>query len=43
MKIILMMAITLDGKIGKTSDHLANWTSREDKKQFVDIMKTFLI
>jgi len=39
MKIILMMAITLDGKIGKTSDHLSNWTSREDKQQFIEITK----
>ncbi len=34
-----MMAITLDGKIGKTSDHLSNWTSREDKQQFIEITK----
>lgn len=33
------MAITLDGKIGKTSDHLSNWTSREDKQQFIEITK----
>jgi dihydrofolate reductase len=34
MKIILMMAITLDGKIAKHRDHLADWTSKEDKKAF---------
>jgi dihydrofolate reductase len=39
MKVTLVMAITLDGKIGKASDHLANWTSSEDKKQFIDITK----
>lgn len=35
MKIILMMAVTADGKIAKHSNHLANWTSGADKKMFV--------
>lgn len=39
LKIILMMAITVDGKIGKTKDHFANWTSPEDKKIFVQESK----
>jgi dihydrofolate reductase len=39
MKIILMMAMTLDGKIAKTSDHFPNWTSKEDKKLFAEISK----
>lgn len=39
MKIILMMAMTADGKIAKTSDHFPNWTSREDKKMFMDVTK----
>lgn len=39
MKIILMMAMTLDGKIAKTSDHFPDWTSKEDKKLFAEISK----
>jgi dihydrofolate reductase len=39
MKIILMMALSADGKIGKHSYHLANWTSREDKQLFVETSK----
>ncbi|OGI25882.1 MAG: hypothetical protein A3J76_05115 [Candidatus Moranbacteria bacterium RBG_13_45_13] len=34
MKIILMMAITVDGKIARSSDHFPDWTSEEDKKLF---------
>lgn len=34
VKIILMMAMTADGKIAKTSDHFPDWTSKEDKKYF---------
>lgn len=30
-----MMAATADGKIARSSNHLANWTSPEDKKLFV--------
>lgn len=30
-----MMAITLDGKIAKFTDHPATWTSKADKKIFV--------
>lgn len=39
MKVILMMAMTLDGKIAKTSDHFADWTSAEDKKYFSKVSK----
>lgn len=39
MKIALMMAITVDGKIAKSADHLANWTSKADKKLFVQKTK----
>ncbi|MFA6285172.1 MAG: dihydrofolate reductase family protein [Parcubacteria group bacterium] len=39
MKIILMMAMTADGKIAKTSDHFPDWTSREDKKYFFETTK----
>lgn len=35
MKVILLMAITLDGKIAKHADHPADWTSKADKKIFV--------
>ena len=33
------MAITADGKIAKTADHFANWTSGADKKMFVEKTK----
>jgi dihydrofolate reductase len=39
MKIILMMAMTADGKIAKTSDHFPDWTSKEDKKMFAEATK----
>lgn len=39
MKVILLMAITLDGKTGKDSEHFVDWTEREDKKFFVQITK----
>lgn len=39
MKVTLLMCITADGKIGKTSDHLADWTSKEDKQLFVSVTK----
>ena len=39
MKLILMMAITVDGKIGKTSEHFPDWTGREDKKLFAAISR----
>jgi len=39
MKIILLMAITLDGKIAKHSTQLADWTSKADKKIFVEETK----
>jgi len=37
--VTLMMAMTADGKIAKTSDHFPNWTSKEDKKLFAEISK----
>ncbi len=37
MKVIMMMAITLDGLIAKDKNQLANWTSPEDKKKFVEV------
>jgi len=39
MHIVLMMAMTVDGKIAKSSDHFPNWTSKEDKKLFAEISK----
>ncbi|HEY5713951.1 MAG TPA: dihydrofolate reductase family protein [Candidatus Gracilibacteria bacterium] len=39
MKVILLMAITLDGKIAKDSDHFPDWTGKEDKKLFVKLTK----
>ncbi len=39
MKITLMMAITLDGKIAKSSNHFPDWTSKEDKQFFAKISK----
>ena len=39
MKVIMMMAITADGMIGKHADHLANWTSKEDKQEFIKLSK----
>ena len=33
------MAVTLDGKIGKDSDHFPDWTGKEDKKLFVEMTK----
>ncbi len=35
------MAVTLDGKIAKNSDHFPDWTSKEDKKLFFQTSKDF--
>lgn len=35
MKVTCLMAQTLDGKIGKDSDHFPDWTEKADKKLFV--------
>jgi len=39
MKVILLMAVTADGKIAKNSSHPATWTSKADKKIFVEETK----
>jgi len=39
MKVILVMALTVDGKIGRSSDHFPDWTGTEDKKNFAEISK----
>lgn len=39
MKVILIVALSADGFIGKSADHFADWTSKEDKKLFVELTK----
>jgi dihydrofolate reductase len=39
MKVILLMAMTLDGKIGLSPDHFPDWTGKEDKKLFATLSK----
>ncbi len=39
MKVILLMAMTLDGKIAKNDHHFPDWTGSADKKLFVEITK----
>ncbi len=39
MKVFAIATITADGFIGKTADHLADWSSPEDKKLFVRLTK----
>ncbi len=39
MKTIMLMAMTLDGKIARTDNHFPDWTSKEDKKLFQKISK----
>lgn len=39
MHIVLMMAVTADGKIARSSDHFPDWTSPEDKKMFQAVSK----
>jgi dihydrofolate reductase len=39
MKIIMMMAMTADGKIARNDNHFPSWTSREDKALFAQITK----
>ena len=34
MKVIMMMALTADGKIGKDAAHFPDWSGKEDKKRF---------
>ena len=37
MKVTLVMALTVDGKIGKSPEHFPDWTGKEDKKIFAEI------
>lgn len=39
MQVFCIATITADGYIGKSSSHLADWTSREDKEFFVEKSK----
>ena len=39
MKIILLMAITADGKIARDSTEVINWTGKGDKQYFVRITR----
>ncbi|MFL5733843.1 MAG: dihydrofolate reductase family protein [Chloroflexia bacterium] len=34
MKIIMLAALTIDGKLARNSAHFVDWTSREDKRIF---------
>jgi len=40
MKVTLMMAMTMDGKIARNDRHFPDWTGSEDKKLFVQITKS---
>ncbi len=40
MKVIMMMAITADGIIGRDRNHFPNWTCSADKKMFQNISKS---
>ncbi len=39
MKTTLLMAMTLDGKIGRSPDHFPDWTGAEDKRLFVTLSR----
>lgn len=39
MKVTVMMAVTVDGRIGKDSDHLADWSEKADKSLFRQVTK----
>ena len=39
MKTFIIAALTADGFIAKSSSHLANWTSKEDKDFFTKLTK----
>ena len=39
IRVILIAAMTADGFIGRDANHLADWTSREDKQLFVRLTK----
>ncbi len=39
MHVILMVAITVDGKIARASNHYPDWTGKADKQLYVEITK----
>jgi dihydrofolate reductase len=39
MKLILVMAMTVDGMIAKHPDHFPDWTGKGDKRLFMEISK----
>ncbi len=39
MKVILVMAMTVDGMIAKSADHFPDWTGKGDKRLFMEISK----
>ena len=39
MKVTLLMALTLDGKIAQNETQLVDWTEKADKKLFVEITR----
>jgi dihydrofolate reductase len=39
MHVSLMVAVTVDGKIARTSDHYPDWTGRADKRLYAEITK----
>jgi dihydrofolate reductase len=39
MKVILLMAMTVDGMIARDSEHFPNWTSKEDKMMFKEVTR----
>jgi dihydrofolate reductase len=39
MHVSLMVAITVDGKIARSSDHFPDWTGKADKKFYVEVTK----
>lgn len=39
MKVRIIAALTADGFIARGPDHLANWTSKEDKRLYVELTK----
>ncbi|MDL2321642.1 dihydrofolate reductase family protein, partial [Desulfosarcina sp. OttesenSCG-928-B08] len=39
MHVILMAAVTVDGKIARTPDHYPDWTGKADKRLYVDVTR----
>ena len=39
IKVVLLMALTADGRIARDSNHFPDWTGKADKKLFVSITK----